>query len=263
MKTVGWIIQQMEEWAPISLAEEWDNCGLLIGDPKAPFKKILAALDVTDEVISEAIAGGFDFIISHHPLIYNPVKRVIADDSGGRKILTLIKHGIGCYCAHTNLDKAIGGVNDCLAERLGIENLTPLMEEDSNADPVGIGRVGELPEVMTLSQLASHVKNSLNLPEIRYAGDPIAKIKTVGLCGGDGSGERYLKAAAKKGCEAYITGDLRYHAVQEALELGLNLLDITHYSSEVLIVDAIVRRLSQKGAEIHATRTKGQVLLTM
>jgi len=261
--TVSWVIEQMEEWAPISMAEEWDNVGLIIGNPEATVNKILVALDVTDEVILEAIAGGFDFIIGHHPLIYNPIKRVTANDPGGRKIFSLIRHGIGCYCAHTNLDKALGGVSDCLANRLEIKNLKPLVEENGSDEPIGIGRVGVLPTEMTLAQLAVHAKKLLNLPEIRYAGNPAAIVKTIGVCGGDGSGERYLTAAASKGCDAYITGDLRYHAVQEALEMDLCLLDITHYSSEALIIEAIVERFSALGMDIRATESKGQVLYTM
>ncbi|MCL2841567.1 MAG: Nif3-like dinuclear metal center hexameric protein [Defluviitaleaceae bacterium] len=260
MCTVNNIIEAMEKWAPLSLAEEWDNCGLLIGDCHAPAKKILVALDVTEAVISEAVDGEFDFIISHHPLIYNPVKNISAADILGRKILTLIKHGIGCYAAHTNLDKAIGGVNDCLAEKLNLQNTSPLVEEEWG---VGIGRVGELSQEVTLHDFIDYVKNVLNLPEIRFSGNPHHIIKTVGLCGGDGSGGRYVRAAVDKKCDVYITGDFRYHSAQEAKDLGLNILDITHYSSEVLVIDAIVNRLRPLGINIHGTKTIGQVLFTM
>jgi len=120
-----------------------------------------------------------------------------------------------------------------------------------------------LPREMTFTQLAAYVKNTLKLPEIRYAGDPEATVKIVGLCGGDGSGTRYLNAAAEKKCDAYITGDLRHHSIQDALEMNLNLLDITHHSGEALIIEAIVNRLHPLGINIHATKTTGQILFTM
>ncbi|MCL2388581.1 MAG: Nif3-like dinuclear metal center hexameric protein [Defluviitaleaceae bacterium] len=269
MVTAEWIVKQFEEWAPTHLAEEWDNVGLLIGDETQPVRKALVALDATEGVIQEAISGGYDFIICHHPLVYNPIKRVTTADSVGRKIIALLKNGIGCFCAHTNLDKAIGGVNDCLAEKIGLQDLTPLIPEttfviprfpedeiqnhiDTSKFPVtlikphsvcGIGRVGELPNELTLTQLAEHVKTVLNLDVIRYSGDAGKIVKKIGICGGDGSGERYVNAAIGQKCDAYITGDLRYHGVQDALESGIGLLDITHYGGEVLVVDAIVSRL--------------------
>ncbi|MCL1884979.1 MAG: Nif3-like dinuclear metal center hexameric protein [Defluviitaleaceae bacterium] len=259
MITAEWVIKQFEEWAPASYAEEWDNVGLLVGDSNQPVKKILVALDATEDVINEAVSGGFDFIISHHPLIYNPIKRVNSADSTGQKIITLIKSNIGCYCAHTNLDKANNGVNDCLAEKIGLENLSPLIPEPGDCEkPFGLGRVGFLPKELTLSELASHLKLALNLPSIRISGDSSKKIKKVALCGGDGSGSRFIEAAISQNCDAYITGDLRYHVVQEALESGITFLDITHYGGEIPIVDAIVSRLKPH-VEIFPSSIYGQV----
>jgi len=290
MITAEWIIRQFDEWAPQACAEDWDNVGLLIGDAAQPVKKILVALDATEEVINEAISGGFDFIISHHPLVYNPIKRITSVDSTGRKIIALIKNGIGCFCAHTNLDKAIGGVNDCLAEKIGLGNLTPLIYCERSqisasandkstlnsavqkfdavrgltegVDNLGIGRVGFLSEKMTLSQLAEHVKTALNLPSLRYSGDTNKLIKKIGICGGDGSGSRYIDAAIKQNCDVYITGDLRYHCVQEALETGIAFLDITHYGGEIPIVDEIVSRLKNH-IEIFPSSIDGQVFTSI
>ncbi|MDR0272227.1 MAG: Nif3-like dinuclear metal center hexameric protein [Clostridiales bacterium] len=256
MLTAEQIISQFEEWAPMSYAEDWDNVGLLIGDAGAPVKKILVALDATEEVIGEAVAGGFDFIICHHPLVYNPIKRVTSADSTGRKIISLVKNGIGCFCAHTNLDKAVGGVSDCLAEKIGLNYVSPLIKEENEC--IGIGRVGFISEETTLSRLAENVKISLNLPSLRFSGSSDKKIKKVAICGGDGSSARYVDAAISQNCDAYITGDLRYHCVQEALESGIGLIDITHYGSEILVVDAIISRFKNQ-VEIFPSSIDGQV----
>jgi len=260
MKTVKWLTEIMENWAPLSYAESWDNVGLLIGDSNKEIKNVLVALDVTDDVVEEALEGGFDFIISHHPIIYNPISKLVASDPISKKILMLIKHNIGLYSSHTNLDKAAYGVNDVLALKLGLKNISPLIPEESHGEGIGIGRVGNLPEPKTLKNFAEYVKNILGLSEVRYAGDLNTEILTVGLCGGDGSNGSFLKAAAKRNCHVYITGDLRYHMTHEALDLGLNLLDIGHYNSEKIIVETIVNRFKKEGINIKATKTKGKVL---
>ena len=262
MVEVSWIIEELENWAPAEWAEDWDNVGLLVGDAKSPVSKILVALDVSEEVVAEAIAGRYDLLISHHPLIYSPLKRITADTLQGRKILSLIKSEVGLYCAHTNLDKAPGGVNDCLFAALGLKNPEEMLPDGSS---VGLGRVGQLSNEMTLAELAAHAKNALNLPDIRFAGDGNAVIKKVGVCGGSGSDSRFLHAARQKGCDVYLTGDLRYHGVQEALEMGLKVIDITHYASEIPVVDAVVLRLrdaAEKAGKkliIAASQANGQV----
>lgn len=262
------IMQILEEWAPAARAEEWDNVGLLIGDAGQEVRKVLVALDATEAVIEEAVAGGFDFIITHHPLIYNPVKRVTVADYVGKKIIALIKHGIGCFCAHTNLDKAVGGVSDLLAEKIGLEGVMPLIPEPGQgpqeppSPQVGIGRVGFLKEETTLADFSQKVKAALGLPSVRLSGDSSKKIKKIALCGGDGSGARYIEAAISQKCDLYITGDLRYHAVAEALENGITFIDITHYGGEILIVNAIAARLKNH-VEIFPSSIDTQVFSSM
>jgi dinuclear metal center YbgI/SA1388 family protein len=248
-------MEQLEQWAPQSLAEEWDNVGLLIGDEAQTVGKVLVALDATEAVINEAISGGFDFIITHHPLVYNPIKRVTADDSTGHKIITLIKNGIGCCAAHTNLDKATGGVNDCLAEKIGLQNLSPLVPDEGGME--GLGRVGFLPKKIYLAQFCEQL--AINAP-IRYCGDSQKLVQKIGICGG--SGERYVSAAISQNCDAYVTGDLRYHGAQDALESGIALVDITHYSGEIFVLDEIVSRLKSAAKypfEISASSINAQV----
>jgi dinuclear metal center YbgI/SA1388 family protein len=254
-------------------AEKWDNVGLLVGDGCATVRKILVALDATEAVVAEAIGGGFDFLITHHPLIYNPIKQINAADATGKKIIALIKNNIGCYCAHTNLDKTFGGVNDCLAEKLGLTNISALVPEEFSGlcheksfPPFGFGRIGILPDETTLEKFAVHVKNSLEIPSLRYAGEGSKKIKKVGVCGGNGTGAPYMDAAIKQNCDVYVTGDLRHHCVHEALEHGIALMDVTHYGSEVHVVEAIVSRLKENTKneiEIFASSINAQIFSTI
>jgi len=256
----------MEAWAPTFWAEENDNVGLLIGNPSSPIKKILVALDATDAIVEEAIADNYNCIITHHPITYAPLKRITADCTIGRKMLALARHDISLYSAHTNLDKAPGGVNDCLAEKLGINNTIPLVD-DAFGDAVGLGRIGELPTEITLRELAERVKKSLGLKDIRYSGDLSHKIKKVAMCGG--SGMSFWHSAKNKNCDVYITGDAKYGDTLGVLASGLCLLDITHYSGENIIVEAIVKRLRTKAKqdgislEINATTIDGQAFHTI
>jgi len=264
--TVKWIIDEMEAWAPTSWAEDFDNVGLLLGDISQVVKKILVALDATEDVVQEAISGNYDIIITHHPLTYSPIKRITACDPIGRKLLILAKSNISLYAAHTNLDKAPGGVNDCLAEKLGIVNTAPMANDATNND-IGIGRTGELPDETTLGELASHVKKALGLQNIRYSGNLSTKIKKVAICGG--SGMSFWQSARDAKCDVYITGDVKYGDALCVLDAGLCILDITHFSGEDVIIEAIVERLRKRAAqsglevEINPTSINGQIFYTI
>jgi dinuclear metal center YbgI/SA1388 family protein len=265
--SAAWLIDAMQEFAPLHWAEGWDNVGLLIGDANQSAKKVLIALDTTQEVVEEAINGGFDFIVCHHPLIFDPLKKITAETVQGRKILALIRAGIGLYCAHTNLDKAPGGVNDALFAKLFPSEKKPECEPlipDCN-DSLGLGLVYNLPRAVSLAAFVQEIKTALNLTDIRFSGDAAQIISRVGLCGGDASNPRYWQAAKERGCNAFITGDLRHHTAQDAHEAGVALVDISHFEGEAPIIEAIANRLrtAAKAASldvtIEATQTKGQV----
>ena len=264
--TVEWVINEMEQWAPPCWAEDFDNVGLLVGDKTQPVKKILVALDATDAVVAEAVAGSYDCIITHHALIFAPLKQIVASDDTGRRILKLAKHGISLYTAHTNLDKAPGGVNDCLAKKLGMDNAAPMVP-DPLIKGIGLGLVAQLPVETTLGKLAAHVKASLKLESVRYSGSLSAKIKKAALCGG--SGMSFWQHAKDADCHVYITGDIKYSDALGALAAGLCLLDITHYSGENIVVEAIVERLRTKAQqagiplEISPTTVNGQTFYTV
>ena len=273
--TSEWLINELETWAPTRWAEDWDNVGLLLGDKTREAKKVLIALDATDAVVREAVAGGYDLLLTHHPLIHDPLKKITAANPQGRKILSLIQAGINLYAAHTNLDKAAGGVNDCLFNKIngpdsndggGIFDVTtrePLIP--GICDIPGLGLMAALRTPTTLEAFAAHIKCVMQLDDLRFAGDGTAVVRKVGLCGGDASHPRYWRAALDKGCDVFVTGDMRYHFAQDAVEAGINVVDISHYAGEVLIVEALATHLRDKAAQagidmtFHATRINGQV----
>ena len=265
--TTQWIISEMENWAPTSLAESYDNVGLLVGDASIPIKKILVALDATEAVINEAILGEYNCIITHHPLIRDPLKNITTADATGRKIISLVKRNICLYTAHTNLDKAQGGVGDCLAEKIFDKKSLPALVKEPFSDFIGFGRIITLEEEISFGELLNHVKSVLDLGHVSYSGDISTKIKKVGMCGG--SGMNFWQTAKDESCDAYITGDVKHHDALNALDAGLSLIDITHYSGENVIVNTIVSRLraiakqNWLDLEINATSVDGQTLYTL
>ena len=247
--TTQWIIDVMEEWAPARWAVESDNVGLLIGDRSRPVSRVLTALDLSENVLREAVQGRFDFVITHHPLISrysHPINSITADNALGKKIMTLIGNGIGLFCAHTNLDAAPGGVNDLLFELIGLEGKEYLVPPESLDAPT-MGLMGAYHKDVSLAELARHVGNVLKLDSIRYVGAADKQVKKVGLCSGNGGA--LIKAALANKCDVFITGDIGYHTAVDVLEAGMAMIDGTHYASEIPIAEAITGRI-KKASEI-------------
>jgi len=234
-QTVGDVVQYMDRLAPLKTALDWDNSGLLIGERDKPVKRILVGLDCTDETADEAARLHADMIVAHHPLIFRPITSVTSDTALGRRIIQLIRTRIALFCAHTNLDMAEGGVNDILFDTLELTQRQPLMPPDS--DEAGLGRIGVLADPMRLDDLASFVGRKLRLIHTRYAGNPETLVRKAGLVCGSGSAFKYFKEAVSNGCQAYITGDIKFHDAQAALDMGLCLIDATHYASEAPVVE--------------------------
>ena len=265
--TTQWLIDQMEAWAPAAWAIETDNVGLQIGDLTRPVHRVLCALDLSEEVLREAIRGRFDFIITHHPLIsrhVQPINRITADNALGKKLMSLIGNGIGLFCAHTNLDVAPGGVNDLLFELIGLSGKESLSPSKIPELPT-LGLVGHLPRPLPLAEIAAQMKEVLSSDVIRFIGQADRMISKVGLCSGNGTHPDLVRAALRKNCELYITGDVGYHLAMEAVESGMALIDGTHYATEIPIAAAIANQI-KNSAEIHkmelhveCAQTNGQV----
>jgi dinuclear metal center YbgI/SA1388 family protein len=350
------IIHVLDNLAPPALAEEWDNIGLQVGDPSWPVRHIWIALDPTLEVVDAACRRNVDLLITHHPLIFKPLKSIIFHTPLGKIIDLATRNHLAIFAAHTNLDSAIGGVNDILADRIGIQGLQPLVKAGVHARytiviyatysteqkisrflsqtrskierqdtwqasystknrpivmPVkeisgdkkkgsvkatehvrieievfngeleyfiealaefqaeeqiwyavyplvsrdlrpGVGRIGRLEPAMDLKSLALMIKEKLGLEFLRLAGDPALMVEQAAVC--TGSGSSLLGNFFKSGAQAYISGDLRYHDARDAQAASLGIIDIGHFPSEYLIVDALAERLNawllQSGLDI-------------
>lgn len=236
------IINYMEKYAPSSFAEDWDNVGLMVGNPENSVQNVIAALDVSDAVIDEAINKNASLIITHHPLIFKSLKNITSSTSLGARIMKLIKNDIAVFSAHTNLDIARGGTNDTFAKLLNLSNIENLCEPV--LDNEGLGKIGCLNEPVKFIDLIDLVKKILGITHLVVSGDKNKVIKKVGIGTGKCSGFDYMMLAKEKGCDAYITGDIGYHDAQVANDLNLCIIDATHYASEVLVVPVLCSYLN-------------------
>ncbi|WP_425550846.1 Nif3-like dinuclear metal center hexameric protein [Actinoallomurus oryzae] len=231
--TLADIVGIFEDRYDPAWAESWDAVGLVCGDPGAQVRRVLFAVDPVAEVADEALGWGADLIVTHHPLLLRPVHGVPATTPKGRLVHRLIRGGTALFTAHTNADVADPGVSDALARAVGLTgDLRPL--SPSPDDPRrGLGRVGELPEPLTLREFAAGAAEGLPVTAggLRVAGDPDALIRTVAVCGG--AGDSLLGAARAAGADVYLTADLRHHPASEFREAGTTaLVDAAHWATE-------------------------------
>ncbi len=226
--TVKELYEKMSEYIPESLSEPWDNDGLMCSpDSSQEVKRVLLTLDVTEEIVDYAIERSYDLIVSHHPLIFRPVSKINADNHVARKIIKLINNGVSVFSFHTRLDKLSGGVNDTLAKILGLGSLEALGED-------GLGRIGSLPREMELDEFCDMVKTRLSADSLRVA-DAYNTVLRVALVGGDG--KDYVDAAIAAGADTYLSGRISYNIMEEAPELGINLIEAGHYHTEAPVLN--------------------------
>jgi dinuclear metal center YbgI/SA1388 family protein len=254
--TVAQIIEMMDRLVPPWLAEEWDNVGLQIGDPRRPVQRIWIALDPAVDVIEAACKNKVDLLITHHPLIFRPLKSIDFGTPGGSIIRMAAHHHLAIFAAHTNFDIVSDGVNDILAQRLGIQHLEILqpvkVEAPTRKDvrfpangevTYGIGRMGVLAKPSSLKALVSTVKKMLKLNFVKVAGDLKMKVSRVALC--SGSGSSLVPAFLASDAEVYISGDIHYHNARDAESVQRAIIDIGHFASEHLMVEALARLLAK------------------
>jgi dinuclear metal center YbgI/SA1388 family protein len=338
------LIEIVNGIAPFRHAEEWDNVGLQLGDPSAPVTKIMVSLDACGETVDAAIAGSCQLLATHHPLIFNPLRRIDLLDPSGAAIGRALRNSLNIVSLHTNFDSVQGGMNDLLAEKLGVVSTAPLsitrveelaklavfvpkgheeqvlqalfrfsgfignysecsfqtsgtgtfkplqgarpfigsvgereyadetrievlLRRDDLDDAVsalkaahpyeepamdlypllnrgradGFGRIGELENPMSLERFASEVKQKFGVEGIRFVGDANRMVRRVALCGGSGSS--FLREAGRRGADVLVTGDVKYHEAREAGELGLAMIDLGHFASEIVMVEGLAARL--------------------
>ncbi len=253
--TVGHLADALEEWAPPALAESYDNVGLLVGNPRDLLTGVLVSLDMTEEVVEEAAAMGCNLLVAHHPIWFTARKKLVSDDHVSRAIMKAIRLGVNLYAIHTNLDNVRHGVNQRMAEALGLQELRILSPR--REDPgVGSGMIGRLPAPMSQEAFLARVKAAFDCGGIRYA-EPARNqaIEQVAICGGAGS--LLTKAALQAGAEAFVTADITYHKFFEN-EARILLLDIGHYESEQFTTQLIAGFLSEKFSTfaVHLSKVK-------
>lgn len=241
MITIKDVLSCLEAIAPPALKMEWDNIGLLCGKADQAVNKILVALDPFESVCEEAAAIGADLIVTHHPLIFGGIQSVTNESSVGRAILFLTSHNISAINAHTNLDCASGGVNDVLAETLGLSDIQVI-------EP-GLLRQGTV-EVQPLDAFLACVKQKLNCPGLRYVS---AEIPVHKVAVGGGSCASELSAVASAGCDTFVTADVKYNQFWDAKALGLNLIDAGHFHTENPVCRYLVQKLREAFPEITVT----------
>jgi len=233
------ITSVIEEFAPLSVQEGWDNSGLCVGSPEDEVTSVLVGLDCTPELVDEAVACGADMIVPHHPLIFKGIRRISPEDQVGEAVIKAIRAGISIYAAHTSADKVIAGVSGAMAARLGLSDVR-ILEEDGEG--TGLGVVGDLKEAVTAQEAVTLVKERFGLKVLRASRPVEGMIRRVAMCGG--SGGSLIAAAKAAGAQLYLTGDISYHNFFTGPDFMI--MDIGHYESEIEIVDILFSLIKKK-----------------
>ena len=244
MTTIKNICGFLDSFAPTRLAEDWDNVGLLAGDPSEPASKIMTCLTITPESAEEAIERNANLIVSHHPLPFRPLKRITTDTVGSRLLWNLIRAGVSIYSPHTGFDSATEGINQSLCQRIGIETPQPLVPIANDPQGLGAGRFGSLAKEQTLEQFVASVKTIFGLDGIHIVGELNSKVKNIAVaCGSGGS---FLEKARRAKCDTFVTGEATFHTCLEAKANNITLILLGHYASERFAVENLADRLNQK-----------------
>lgn len=233
------ITEQLEKLSPKNYACDWDNVGLLVGRKDKEIHRIMVALDASREVIELALKENIDMLITHHPLIFSAIKQVNEENFVTEKVLTLAEHGICYYAMHTNFDVAGGMAELAAGEKfLNLSDMSPI--EEGEEPGIGLGRYGVLPNPMTAEQAAEYVKEKFHIPFIMVYQSKENRDKVYDrIAVMPGSGKSEMKQVAKNGYELYLTGDFGHHEGLDAMDMGLTVLDATHYGLEHIFIEYI------------------------
>lgn len=241
------IVKIIEKKAPVELAYDWDNSGLLCGDADMEVKKIYLTLNTDIYTVNEAAALGADMIVSHHPIMFGGIKKIDYSEASGKIIKSLIQNNIALYASHTPMDTANEGLNDVLAQKLGLIN-TEIIEKNSYMTGCGLGRVGDIERIQTLSEFAKTVKNALDTPFVRVSGDPGTVIKRAAV--GAGACSELIPYAKAMGAQVMVTADMKYHTAIDAVESGICVIDAGHYPTEKFVTEIFGKLLNNCGCEL-------------
>lgn len=246
-------LQKMEALCPLSMAAEWDNPGFLIGDPDREITKIALALDATGEVIEEAVRKGANLIVTHHPMLFHPMKQISTQMHLGKRAIKMLENKISLIALHTNFDICV--MAELAADKLELKNRQVLEPEGLfGGKEEGFGRFGMLEAPMTLKELAQFTKERFDLPFVIVNGEENAVVQKVAVA--TGSGKSGLENCAKNGVQVLITGDVDHHSAVDALEMGVYTIDAGHFGTEKMFADYMVSYLSEQMPEIEAYKAE-------
>jgi dinuclear metal center YbgI/SA1388 family protein len=252
MKTISDLLIHLETVAPLELAENWDNVGLLVGDPSRQVQRVMTALTVVPTNVQEAIDGKADIIVTHHPLPFHPLKKITTDSVPGKLLWRLMGAGISIFSPHTAWDNAASGINRQLAELLRLTDIEPLQPSKNArlaACGLGTGRIGLTQGAISLGEIASQISAPLKAKQISLVGPPEKEVKKVGIvCG---SGASLLAAAHAAGCDTFLTGEATFHQCLEAESYGMSMILLGHFASEKFGLCHLTHVLQHHHPEIH------------
>ncbi len=249
MTAVNDLSQFMNQFAPPQLAEDWDNVGLLVGDPDRPIQRVMTCLTITPESADEAVQQQADVIVTHHPLPFRPLKRLTTGQTGSRLLLQLIKADVAIISPHTAFDSAATGINYMLGERLGLSEGRPLVPAMEFDEKLGAARVAVAPAGSSLANLIDTAKRQFALERVKYVGDPEQSVSQVALaCGSGGS---FLDKALAARCDAMVTGEATFHTCLEARASGIGLVLLGHYASERFAVEQLATVIGDAFADLQ------------
>ena len=260
MTSVADIANYLEEFAPRRLAEEWDNVGLLVGDSLQEVERVMTCLTVTPASAEEAIRERVELIVSHHPLPFRPLKRLTTESVSGRLLWQLIRAGVSIHSPHTCFDSAATGINQRLAEGLGLTDIQPLITAEDDPDGLGAGRYGHLKQACSLGELSARLKQFLKIDGLHAVGGRDTSIERVAVaCGSAGS---FLAEAQELSCQLLVTGETSFHTCLEAEATGIALLLPGHYASERFAVETLADVLGRQfsNLEVWASRDEADPL---
>lgn len=237
------ILAELAIMAPPPLAEKWDNVGLLVGRHDTVVKKILVALDSTHTLLDEAISTGADTIITHHPIIFKPLPFLQTDTPEGGLLQKALSNNVNIIACHTNLDAAHDGINDVLAQRLGLTALEPLEFSNSAETTTGLGRIGHFAPSLSWQELQQRLHDTLKLTHFNVAGPMPKEISTMAILGGSGSD--FARLAQKRGADVYLTSEVKHDIAIWAHEAKFCIIDGTHFSTERPGIEQLCNTLQQ------------------
>ena len=249
------IVAYLQKLAPLELAEAWDSVGLLIGDPDGQVERLMVCLTVMEATVDEAIAGGAQLIVTHHPLPLRPLPKIVCSDPAGKMVWRLCRHGISVYSPHTAWDNAPEGINQRIARRLELEAVCPMVPHATNP-MVGSGRCGRLPMALPGKAVLELAARVLPKAQLRWIGQSGRMIERIGIvCGSGGS---LVAAAAAADCQLLITGEATYHQALEASHRGIDLLLLGHGPSERFAMDELAGELAFQFPALHVWSSRDE-----